>query len=536
MYSLAVMIAVIHFWISLLVNGTSQIAAAGFHASNVKKSDGLYDIMADDDSSVQWSTYYRNGISGNETSDFFHFLVRTDYDHRKEPENDDGEAVIINVSIVVSNIRAVSEVTMDYALELFYRESWLDKRLRYQNHFKDRKISLHESYINFLWHPDTFMPNAVASKNPQKHSISHRSLLRLSEDGTVLYSRRISIVAECPMDLTLFPFDSQLCKLGIESYGYTADRVRYSWSKDVKAPLLLHKIRLPDFQIKEAYVTSVIENYATGNYSRLYVCFVFDRSSGFCLIQLVVPSTAVVITSWVSLWMESETEFQDMVSIILAITFLIFSYNEMMPRVSYIKAMDIYLGVCFMAVFLSLIKIALVKFMRQKLNKESRFNSYSSRVNKNGTLIENRCRKRSSMVASMLAKVNMATNDTFNEPGIVVASSRTTCIDFDLPSLQQRSCRLSNSHTSISMNDPCELDHYLEKRRQLRCFTLKYLLHNCRLSKKSIQMFHWITQMIFLIAFMSFCLFYFLLYPNMHVKMEDVECDRTKSEWFAEIT
>lgn len=68
----------------------------------------------------------------------------------------------------------------DYALELFYRESWLDQRLRYQDHFKDRKISLHESYINFLWHPDTFMPNALASKNPQKHSISHRSLLRLN--------------------------------------------------------------------------------------------------------------------------------------------------------------------------------------------------------------------------------------------------------------------------------------------------------------------------------------------------------------------
>lgn len=56
-----------------------------------------------------------------------------------------------------------------------------------------------------------------------------------------------------------------------------------------------------------------------------------------------------------------------MISIILAITFLIFSYNEMMPRVSYIKAMDIYLGVCFMIVFLSLIKLALVKYMRQKI-------------------------------------------------------------------------------------------------------------------------------------------------------------------------
>ncbi|KIH50787.1 hypothetical protein ANCDUO_19131 [Ancylostoma duodenale] len=59
-----------------------------------------------------------------------------------------------------------------------------------------------------------------------------------------------------------------------------------------------------------------------------------------------------------------------MISIILAITFLIFSYNEMMPRVSYIKAMDIYLGVCFMIVFLSLIKLAFVKYMRQKIKIE----------------------------------------------------------------------------------------------------------------------------------------------------------------------
>jgi len=47
-----------------------------------------------------------------------------------------------------------------------------------------------------------------------------------------------------------------------------------------------------------------------GNYSRLYVCFVFSRSAGFCFLQLIIPSTAVVITSWVSLWMENETSFQ----------------------------------------------------------------------------------------------------------------------------------------------------------------------------------------------------------------------------------
>lgn len=39
-----------------------------------------------------------------------------------------------------------------------------------------------------------------------------------------------------------------------------------------------------------------------------------------------------------------------MISIILTITFLLFSYNEVMPRVSYIKAMDVYLGEIFLLV------------------------------------------------------------------------------------------------------------------------------------------------------------------------------------------
>uniref|UniRef100_A0A915ACB6 Neurotransmitter-gated ion-channel ligand-binding domain-containing protein n=1 Tax=Parascaris univalens TaxID=6257 RepID=A0A915ACB6_PARUN len=246
-------------------NGDEDWGEMAYRHTN-RNHHAAYAVGNHDDSdygSFGKTAFFEHG----ETRDFLHFLRSIRYDHRQFPENTDGDAVVITVSIVVSNIRAVSEVTMDYALELFYRESWLDERLKYdKTRFKNKtEIALHESYTNFLWHPDTFMPNAVASKNPQKQSISHRSLLRLSETGHVLYSRRISIVAECPMDLTLFPFDSQTCKLGIESYGYTADQVRYIWSHDHKKPLTLHMIRLPDFALKEAYVTSHTEVYATGS-------------------------------------------------------------------------------------------------------------------------------------------------------------------------------------------------------------------------------------------------------------------------------
>uniref|UniRef100_A0A0N4ZBH9 Neur_chan_LBD domain-containing protein n=1 Tax=Parastrongyloides trichosuri TaxID=131310 RepID=A0A0N4ZBH9_PARTI len=447
-----------------------------------------------------------------ETRDFLQFLRRIKYDHRQCPYND-GDPVIVDVSVVVSNIRAVSEVTMDYALELFYREAWFDKRLDYDKTLFSNKteLALHESYTNFLWHPDTFMPNAIASKNPQKQSISHRSLLRLNEKGQVLYSRRISIVAECPMDLTLFPFDSQICKLGIESYGYTADQVRYKWSTGQREALKLAKIRLPDFQIKEAFVTSQLESYATGDYSRLYVCFVFTRSSGFCFLQLIIPSTAVVITSWVSLWMESETEFQDMISIILAITFLIFSYNEMMPRVSYIKAMDVYLGVCFMIVFFSLIKLAFVKYLRQKLEKKST----------------------KSVISNMLPFVQGNGISNFSSNGNNPLSNSNTA-----ENLRNGSATYQTITMPIALNSNIgPVDTYVEffgDRNKYKYFGR--FIPSIKFDEKSVKRFHFVSQMVFFVGFVLFCLFYFIVYPNLHYTTIDPACMKESAEWYADIS
>uniref|UniRef100_A0A914EL83 Uncharacterized protein n=1 Tax=Acrobeloides nanus TaxID=290746 RepID=A0A914EL83_9BILA len=449
-----------------------------------------------------------------ETRDFLAFLRRIQYDHRQCPEDDENSSVVIHVSVVVSNVRAVSEVTMDYNLELFYRESWLDRRLVYDREkFKNKsELALHESYANFLWHPDTFIPNAIASKNPKKQSISHRSLLRLQADGQILYSRRISVVAECPMDLTLFPFDSQICKLGIESYGYTADKVRYLWSKGHRKALKLHKIRLPDFQIKEAYVTSHNESYATGNYSRLYICFIFNRSAGFCFLQLIIPSTAVVITSWVSLWMENETSFQDMISIILTITFLLFSYNEVMPRVSYIKAMDVYLGVCFCIVFFSLIKLALVKYMRQRL----------------------RITRDTSIVAGMVPMLRLAANGL---PGKNAGFSQVVAHQAASKSTSTPYSTIIPMPLDGTTQAPMPINNETRHKKQKQGDWLSKLEKHLQIefSAQFMRRFHWISQMTFFFGFVLFCLFYFLVYPNIHSSTVDPACIRENAEWFAQI-
>ena len=115
-------------------------------------------------------------------------------------------------------------------------------------------------YIKQIWVPDTFFVNektayfhvaTQAGRNVFLSIISYFMLkmpiflrrclhyiypwsqenqfLRITHLGEILRSMRLTVKATCPMDLSYFPMDSQLCTLEIESYGYTMADLVFSW-------------------------------------------------------------------------------------------------------------------------------------------------------------------------------------------------------------------------------------------------------------------------------------------------------------------
>uniref|UniRef100_A0A914S3J4 Uncharacterized protein n=1 Tax=Parascaris equorum TaxID=6256 RepID=A0A914S3J4_PAREQ len=42
-------------------------------------------------------------------------------------------------------------------------------------------------------------------------------------------------------------------------------------------------------------------------------------------------------------------------------------------------------------------------------------------------------------------------------------------------------------------------------------------------------------EIVFFLGFVSFCMFYFLVYPNLHIDTLDPDCAKEKAEWFADI-
>ena len=98
--------------------------------------------------------------------------------------------------------------------------------------------------------------------------------------------------------------------------------------------------------------------YAPGNYSRLSCEIQFVRSMGYYLIQIYIPSSLIVVISWVSFWLNrgaTPARVTLGVTTVLTMTSLTSSTHSQLPKISYMKSIDIYLSFCFIMVFASLI-------------------------------------------------------------------------------------------------------------------------------------------------------------------------------------
>lgn len=99
-------------------------------------------------------------------------------------------------------------------------------------------------------------------------------------------------------------------------------------------------------------------SFFTGNYSRLACEIQFVRSMGYYLIQIYIPSGLIVIISWVSFWLNRNATPARValgVTTVLTMTTLMSSTNAALPKISYVKSIDVYLGTCFVMVFASLL-------------------------------------------------------------------------------------------------------------------------------------------------------------------------------------
>ncbi|KOB66581.1 Ligand-gated chloride channel-like protein 3 [Operophtera brumata] len=228
------------------------------------------------------------------------------YDIRLRP-NFGGDPLYVGMDLTIASFDAISEVNMDYTITLYLNQYWKDERLGFG--LPEDVLTLSGDFADKIWVPDTFFAN---------------------DKNSITYGMRFTATLACMMDLHYYPLDSQNCTVEIESYGYTVSDVVMYWKE---TPVRgVENAELPQFTILGHGTNDRKEKLATGVYQRLSLSFKLRRNIGYFVFQTYLPSILIVMLSWV------------------------------LPRISYVKAIDIYLVMCFIFVFAALLEYAAVNY------------------------------------------------------------------------------------------------------------------------------------------------------------------------------
>ncbi|NWV17748.1 GBRA5 protein, partial [Eulacestoma nigropectus] len=288
------------------------------------------------------------------------------YDNRLRPGL--GERITqVKTDIYVTSFGPVSDTEMEYTIDVFFRQSWKDERLRFKGPMQ--RLPLNNLLASKIWTPDTFFHNG-------KKSIAHNmttpnKLLRLEDDGTLLYTMRLTISAECPMQLEDFPMDAHACPLKFGSYAYPNSEVIYVWTNSTTTSVVVAEdgSRLNQYHLMGQTVGTENISTSTGEYTIMTAHFHLKRKIGYFVIQTYLPCIMTVILSQVSFWLNREsvparTVFG--VTTVLTMTTLSISARNSLPKVAYATAMDWFIAVCYAFVFSALIEFATVNYFTKR--------------------------------------------------------------------------------------------------------------------------------------------------------------------------
>lgn len=111
-----------------------------------------------------------------------------------------------------------------------------------------------------------------------------------------------------------------------------------------------------------------------GVFSFLNVTFTLERQNGYHLIQTYLPTFLIVMISWVSFWLNVDATPARVtlgVTTLLTMTTVASGVRTQLPPVSYIKAIDVWIGACSVMVFGALLEFTLVNYLsRSKMRPE----------------------------------------------------------------------------------------------------------------------------------------------------------------------
>ncbi|XP_014206145.1 glycine receptor subunit alpha-2-like isoform X1 [Copidosoma floridanum] len=286
----------------------------------------------------------------------------------------------------IYTIKSNMAKTLQFDVHMMLQFRYLDTRLRFSE-VAPRQTQIYggQSTHDLIWTPSVYVANersSVILGNSVKDL-----LISIDPSGMVVLNTRLEVILNCGLRLEKFPFDVQECPLVFESWIHNVEDMVLDWDDE---PIVLAKeLHLTEYKLVEKWVNKSDVSYTTsqqhyghfaGNFSSISITFKLAREMGFFMMDFYIPSILIVVISWVSFWLHVDASPPRIVlgtNTILAFMTLASKVENSLPKVSYIKASEIWFLGCTIFLFAAMVEFAFVNtiYRRKKTVPLKKVNS-----------------------------------------------------------------------------------------------------------------------------------------------------------------
>nr|XP_018899754.1 PREDICTED: glutamate-gated chloride channel alpha-like isoform X1 [Bemisia tabaci] len=298
------------------------------------------------------------------------------YNPRQSPPEE--TPIAVDTRMHIYYLESEPTYNLQFKAQMLLQLKWKDRRLSYKMIDPALK-EIHTSHrvVPKIWTPYVYLTN---EKNSLILRSSHKDVLvSFLPDGEVLYTTRLKSTIFCWAQLGKFPFDHQRCQLILDSWRYSSENLILRWELNESAIIPEDVRYLGDYKLismtpKNGLIPTLSKKstaYSPKEYR--YTCvtltFLLARNYQYYVMHYYLPSTLLVILSWVTFFLEPEAlpaRVTIGISTMLTLLALSAEVGSSLPNVSYIRSNDVWFVACTAFIMLSLIELAFINSLWRK--------------------------------------------------------------------------------------------------------------------------------------------------------------------------
>ena len=270
---------------------------------------------------------------------------------RPEPNNIPTDVLIKLYIIDINEIDAAKQL---FTANIAFEAQWKDQRLVSNN--KKTTYDLED-----VWNPN------LQFVNRQKVFKTFPDIVKVDQEGTVVYEQRFIGTFFQPLNLQKFPFDTQKIEFQIVAAGYSPNEVNFVEGSTGMSS----NLSIPNWDIKGLNLIKLQYEFLPDSpkLEGILLTITAKRHPQFYIYRFMVPLLLIIFMSWIVFWIDP-TDYTTQLSISITSMLTLIAYQFLalssLPEVPYLTRMDILMLLSIVLVFASLIEATITAILAKR--------------------------------------------------------------------------------------------------------------------------------------------------------------------------